>query len=180
MERTHASAVSARFEAPPHHGGRRLDPIDVIRVPTLVHAGETTTPIEHVVVIVGENRSFDHLFATYVPRRGETVWNLLSKGIITAEGTQGPHFGLAKQYQGVLKAPSKFSLVPTSKSLSTFPPLAGQAVNPTAPTAVTNSGAVQQTAAITATTPAAIRLRSFMAIASLPNKPLFNICPMSR
>jgi phospholipase C len=33
-----------------------------------------------VVVIVGENRSFDHLFATYVPRRGETVWNVLSKG----------------------------------------------------------------------------------------------------
>jgi phospholipase C len=52
-------------------------------IPTLVHAGET--PIEHVVVIVGENRSFDHLFATYVARRGETVWNLLSKGIITAE-----------------------------------------------------------------------------------------------
>jgi phospholipase C len=82
-------------------------------IPTLVHAGETTTPIEHVVVIVGENRSFDHLFATYVARRGETVWNLLSKGIITAEGTPGPHFGPAKQYKGVLKAPSKFSLVPT-------------------------------------------------------------------
>ena len=85
-------------------------------IPTLVHAGETTTPIEHVVVIVGENRSFDHLFATYVPRRGESVWNLLSKGIITAEGTPGPRFGLAKQYQGVLKAPSKFSLAPTSKT----------------------------------------------------------------
>ena len=37
-------------------------------IPTLVHAGETTTPIEHVVIIIGENRSFDHLFATYVPR----------------------------------------------------------------------------------------------------------------
>jgi phospholipase C len=51
------------------------------------------------------------------------VWNVLSKGIITAEGTPGPHFGLAKQYQGVLKAPSKFSLVPTSKTpYETLPP----------------------------------------------------------
>jgi phospholipase C len=92
-------------------------------IPTLAHAGATATPIEHVVVIVGENWSFDSLFATYVPRRGETVWNLLSKGIITAEGTPGPHFGLAKQYQGVLKAPSKFSLVPTSKTpYTTLPP----------------------------------------------------------
>jgi hypothetical protein len=55
---------------------------------TVVYAGETETPIEHVVIIIGENRSFDHLFATYPPRPGEYVWNLLSKGIITAEGTQ--------------------------------------------------------------------------------------------
>ena len=29
----------------------------------------TATPIKHVIIIVGENRSFDHLFATYVPKR---------------------------------------------------------------------------------------------------------------
>ena len=29
---------------------------------------ETTTPIKHVIVIIGENRSFDHVFATYVPK----------------------------------------------------------------------------------------------------------------
>ena len=35
--------------------------------------GNTTTPIKHVVVIIGENRTFDHLFATYVPKpKGET------------------------------------------------------------------------------------------------------------
>ena len=28
--------------------------------------GNTTTPIKHVIIIVGENRSFDHLFGTYV------------------------------------------------------------------------------------------------------------------
>jgi phospholipase C len=26
--------------------------------------GNTTTPIKHVIVIIGENRTFDHLFAT--------------------------------------------------------------------------------------------------------------------
>jgi phospholipase C len=25
------------------------------------------TPIQHVIIIVGENRTFDHLFGTYVP-----------------------------------------------------------------------------------------------------------------
>ena len=29
--------------------------------------GVTRTPIKHVVVIVGENRTFDHVFATYKP-----------------------------------------------------------------------------------------------------------------
>ncbi|HSS07190.1 MAG TPA: hypothetical protein VLK83_08650, partial [Rhodanobacteraceae bacterium] len=47
------------------------------------HSIHTTTPIKHVIIIVGENRSFDHLFATYVPRRrSERVLNLLSEGII--------------------------------------------------------------------------------------------------
>lgn len=36
----------------------------------------TVSPIKHVIVIVGENRSFDHLFATYAPKAGETVNNL--------------------------------------------------------------------------------------------------------
>ncbi len=30
----------------------------------------TTTPIKHVIVIIGENRSFDHVFATYQPKTG--------------------------------------------------------------------------------------------------------------
>ena len=29
------------------------------------------TPIKHVIVIIGENRSFDHVFATYVPKNGQ-------------------------------------------------------------------------------------------------------------
>ncbi len=27
------------------------------------------TPIQHVIVIIGENRTFDHVFATYKPRQ---------------------------------------------------------------------------------------------------------------
>jgi phospholipase C len=87
----------------------------------------TETPIQHVIVIVGENRSFDHLFGVYKPPQGETVANLLSKGIISADGTPGPHFGLAKQYKGTLTRPAKFSLTPTSKTpyQSLPPPLTG-------------------------------------------------------
>ena len=33
----------------------------------------TSTPIKHVIIIVGENRTFDHLFATYQPKPGESV-----------------------------------------------------------------------------------------------------------
>ena len=29
--------------------------------------GNTKTPIKHVIVIIGENRTFDHVFATYKP-----------------------------------------------------------------------------------------------------------------
>ena len=27
----------------------------------------TRTPIKHVIIIIGENRTFDHIFATYTP-----------------------------------------------------------------------------------------------------------------
>src|SRR5215467_10880742 len=59
----------------------------------------TVTPIKHVIVIVGENRSFDHLFATYVAKPGNTVNNLLSEGIINADGSPGPHFSQATQFR---------------------------------------------------------------------------------
>ena len=57
----------------------------------------TKTPIQHVIIIVGENRSFDHLFATYKSRSGDKVWNILSEGIVTAEGQPGPRFARAVQ-----------------------------------------------------------------------------------
>ena len=41
----------------------------------------THTPIKHVIIIIGENRTFDHVFATYVPKSSsDTVWNLFRMG----------------------------------------------------------------------------------------------------
>jgi phospholipase C len=62
----------------------------------------TLSPIKHVIVIIGENRSFDHVFATYVPKpKGETVSNLLSEGIIQLDSNKdaiaGPNFQKAQQ-----------------------------------------------------------------------------------
>jgi phospholipase C len=47
-------------------------------------APATTTPIKHVIVIIGENRIFDHVYATYKPKAGQTINNLLSEGIVKA------------------------------------------------------------------------------------------------
>ena len=62
---------------------------------------KTATPIKHVIVIIGENRSFDHVFATYVPKGNQKVWNLLSQGIVKADGTPGPNFDKAHQRAAV-------------------------------------------------------------------------------
>jgi len=73
---------------------------------TAVDAIKTATPIKHVIIIVGENRSFDHLFATYVPKnRSERVLNLLSERIINADGAPGPNFAKAHQFQ-IVSAPN--------------------------------------------------------------------------
>ena len=57
----------------------------------------TTTPIKHVVVIIGENHSFDNVFATYQPPGHQKIWNLLSEGIVTKTSAPGPNFGKAAQ-----------------------------------------------------------------------------------
>src|SRR6266566_1344440 len=52
----------------------------------------TITPIRHVIIIVGENRTFDHIFATYKPKADESVNNLLSEKIITESGAPGMNY----------------------------------------------------------------------------------------
>jgi phospholipase C len=76
---------------------------------------DTVTPIKHVIVIVGENRSFDHLFATYVPKAGETINNLLSEGIIKADGTRGVNYSKAMQFSADITGSATFQLSPTTK-----------------------------------------------------------------
>jgi phospholipase C len=76
----------------------------------------TTSPIKHVIVIIGENRSFDHVFATYVPKKGETVDNLLSKGIIALDANKnaipGPNFHKGQQLAAVDAGGDPFLLSP--------------------------------------------------------------------
>src|SRR5579872_2565472 len=64
------------------------------------HRGnDTLTPIKHVILILGENRTFDNVFATFKPDRHQRVWNLLSEGIVNADGSPGPNFARAQQWQ---------------------------------------------------------------------------------
>jgi len=78
----------------------------------------TLTPVKHVIVLIGENRSFDHVFATYVPRSSDSVKNLLSQGIIKADGTPGPNFSIAAQQQAIppFRAQYFISLGPAEKA----------------------------------------------------------------
>jgi hypothetical protein len=55
-------------------------------------------PIKHVIELIGGNHTFDHIFATYLPQCEDSVSNLLSKGTIIADGTQGKHFDKADRW----------------------------------------------------------------------------------
>ena len=71
----------------------------------------TTTPIKHVVVVIGENHSFDNLFATYTPASGQSMLNLLSQGIVTSSGSAGANISRARQNQA--NNTSSYTLNPT-------------------------------------------------------------------
>ena len=60
---------------------------------------KTASPIKHVIVLIGENRGLDHTFGVYKPKgAGQTISNLLSKGIVNEDGTPGPNFAQAQQF----------------------------------------------------------------------------------
>src|SRR5215468_1359885 len=88
---------------------------------------KTASPIEHVLIIVGENRSFDHIFATYVPKgRHQKVLNLLSQGIVKADSSPGHNFAQGHQFQ-LLSPPNQgkffISAKASNKALyATLPP----------------------------------------------------------
>ena len=85
-----------------------------------------------MIVIIGENRTFDHIFATYQPAKGQTVNNLLSEGIIQADGTPGPNFAVAHQNSAVDTFVQRYQMSPGGKSLySVLPtPLVGGPTTP--------------------------------------------------
>ena len=70
--------------------------------------GKTATPIKHLIVIIGENRTFDNVYGTYVPRRGERVANLLSRGIVNVDGTPGWNSAAAEQFKLTTINPTKY------------------------------------------------------------------------
>ena len=108
----------------------------------------TRTPIKHIILIIGENRTFDHVFATYEPKSGETVDNLLSKGIVTAAGKPGPNYSLAKQYSATVE--KTYSISPTTKKAYTVLP---PAMTDGAPSSASNTNPppFATVAAVTAT-----------------------------
>jgi phospholipase C len=60
---------------------------------------KTTSPIKHLIILIGENRGLDHAFGVYKPKaKGQTISNLLSKGIVNLDGSPGPNFSLSQQY----------------------------------------------------------------------------------
>jgi phospholipase C len=98
-----------------------LAPAALAVPPTAGRDQDTATPIKHVIVIYGENRSFDHLFATYRPRDGQRIHNLLAEGIVDQFGHPGPNFGKATQYQATDS--TTYSIAPTkAAAYGTLPP----------------------------------------------------------
>jgi phospholipase C len=88
--------------------------------------GNTKTPIKHVIVIIGENRTFDHVLATYKAKKGESVWNLLSQGIINSDGSPGRnYYNLGAQFSATVQ--ERYLISPPRKvPYRTLPtPLAG-------------------------------------------------------
>jgi phospholipase C len=90
-------------------------------VSTSVPASTTATPIKELIVVIPENRSFDNVFGTYVPPTGQNIWNLLSSGIVNADGSPGPNFGETGQAQA--SDTSTYQLAPPqSGAYPTLPP----------------------------------------------------------
>src|ERR1700733_9205285 len=103
-----------------------LPPGDIASSGTL---GHPVSPIKHVIVIIGENRSFDHVFATYQPQPGQRVHNLLSEGIVALDADKnaipGPNFAKAQQLAATDVGPTdSFLLSPPKQQFpsNTLPP----------------------------------------------------------
>ena len=98
----------------------------------------TVTPIRHVIVIIGQSRGFDHVFGAYVPKPGQSILNILSQGIITANGRPGPNFSAPAEFgqpaQYDASDALRYEVAPSTRKApySTLPPpgAAGAPINP--------------------------------------------------
>jgi phospholipase C len=107
-----------------------LSTATIIPVAPAAADGQTATPIKHVIILIGENHSFDNVYGTYQPRKGQSVSNLLSKGIVNSAGqtvlnTQAQQFQISQPY------PSKYFI--------DYHATAGKTVYPTLPPPVTSA-----------------------------------------
>ncbi|UPG85984.1 phosphoesterase [Luteibacter aegosomatis] len=122
-----AGIVSAQDTAPPDHDAtfRQNVPVAPFKNPVGLPGGivvlhkphpgqdnsdDTATPIKHVILLIGENRTFDHVYGTYTAPKGQSVDNLLSKGIVNADGTPGPNVDRAAQFMA--SSTGKFDMSP--------------------------------------------------------------------
>ena len=95
----------------------------------------TATPIKHVIILIGENRTFDNIYGMYRPRHGQSVSNLLSKGIVNGSGmtvlnTKAQQFFIQQPY------PSKYFIdfhATTGRTPYPILPQPNTAYVPTAP-----------------------------------------------
>jgi phospholipase C len=103
---------------------------------------KTESPIKHVIILIGENRGTDHTFGVYKPKgRGQTISNILSKGIVNEDGSPGGNFSLARQF---LVAPQPLYYIGAPNSAKVPYGNSGQMPQPNtngAPLAQSESGA---------------------------------------
>ena len=85
-----AGTLAVGTVASMHSGAAAATAADPASIPT-------RTPIKHLVVVIGENHSYDNVFATWTPPRGEHARTLLSEGLVTAGGDCGPRAPAAAQ-----------------------------------------------------------------------------------
>jgi phospholipase C len=89
--------------------------------------------------VIGENRSFDNVFATYVPSDPrQSVWNLLSQGIVDKTGAPGLNAAKALQRQATDQV--TYQLAPSiTGAFSTLPqPSTTLSALPTSPCQLSN------------------------------------------
>src|SRR6201985_3411989 len=62
-------------------------------------AVKTESPIQHVIILIGENRGTDHTFGVYKPKgKGQTINNILSNNGGNVDGSPGKNVADARQF----------------------------------------------------------------------------------